>query len=309
MTEPTRIIFACDESGAKGYADRDEQYPGEVGIFAGILIPEDYAGEKLAPFQDLIAKYTPPTGKLHIADLPEDQKEALRRDAYAAILDSGLPCFWYRDSSRWILPMVQKKEQHLLDEARKATASSAVKRGSPRPDPASLHETLFTGLYAHLIAFLEERRKTDVCIEVRSDQIDTPIIKEFEKAAIHLLSTETAISQSTGFDTVTRRVVRGRISIKANYPPELAIQATVRELVFKTIREGDSLVLAADVLANSLNHLFKNRPPSELYGDLNRPEAVAHHPLARSLNAFQDWGTGDLVGDGLYRHPNAPPLV
>ncbi len=70
MTEPTRIIFACDESGAKGYADQDERYPGEVGVFAGILMPEDDVCQKLFPFQNLIAKYTPPSGKLHIADLP-----------------------------------------------------------------------------------------------------------------------------------------------------------------------------------------------------------------------------------------------
>lgn len=34
----TKIVLACDESGAKGFADRDESYPGEVGVFAGILV-------------------------------------------------------------------------------------------------------------------------------------------------------------------------------------------------------------------------------------------------------------------------------
>ncbi len=95
MTEPGKVIFACDESGAKDYANQDEQYPGEVGVCGGVLVPCDYPEEKLAPFHDLIAKYPPPTGKLHIADLPGDQKEALRRDLYAAALAIGLPCFWY----------------------------------------------------------------------------------------------------------------------------------------------------------------------------------------------------------------------
>jgi hypothetical protein len=36
----THVILACDESGAKGYADGDEQSPGEVGVFAGIMVPE-----------------------------------------------------------------------------------------------------------------------------------------------------------------------------------------------------------------------------------------------------------------------------
>ncbi|MDO9499115.1 hypothetical protein [Falsiroseomonas sp.] len=305
MTEPTRIIFACDESGAKGYADQDEQFPGEVGVFAGILMPESCAGQKLGPFQDLVAKYTPPSGKLHIADLLDEQKQALREDVYAAIQNSGLPCFWYAIHVAGFHRRY-KEEQQLLDAARQASASSAVKRGSKRSNPASMHEALFAGIYAHLVAFMEERGKTDVCIEVRSDQIDAPILKDFEKAAIDLLSMAPTVSQSSGFDTATRSVVRGQVSIQVNYPPELAIQTVVHELVFNPIREGDGLVLAADVLANSLNHLFKSRAPSELYGDLNRPEAIASHPLAKSLDAFHDWGSGDLVGDRLYRHPLAP---
>jgi hypothetical protein len=36
---PQFIVFACDESGAKSYADRDEQLLGEVGVFAGIMVP------------------------------------------------------------------------------------------------------------------------------------------------------------------------------------------------------------------------------------------------------------------------------
>lgn len=181
--------------------------------------------------------------------------------------------------------------------------------GSPRLNHLSMHEALFEGLYAHLITFLEERDKTDVCIEIRSDQIDAQIIKEFQKAATRLLDTKATVSQSTGFDTVTRTVVRGQISTKVNYPPELVIKTVVRELVFNPIREGDGLVLAAGVLANSLNHLFKNRLPSELYGDLNQPEAVARHSVAKNLNAFKDWGGGDLVGDRIYRHPKAPSII
>ncbi|NOG73937.1 hypothetical protein [Roseicella sp. DB1501] len=306
MTGPTRVIFACDESGAKGYANQDEQYTGEVGVFAGILIPEDCVPEKLPPFQKLITKYTPSSGKLHIADLPDAQKDALRRDTYAAIQDSGLPCFWYAIHVAGFRRQY-KEEQQLLDEARKATASSTVKRGSSRSNPASMHQALFTGLYSHLVAFLEERGKADVCIEIRSDQVDAPILKEFENAAIRLLSTKPLVSRSTGFDTVTRSIVRGQVSIQVNYSPELAIKSVVRELVFNPVSAGDGLVLAADVLANSLNHLFKHRPPSELYGDLNRPEAVLRHPLAKNLDAFYNWGSGDLVGDRLYRHPKAPP--
>jgi len=85
----------------------------------------------------------------------------------------------------------------------------------------------------------------------------------------------------------------------------MSIETVVRSLSINPIREGDGLVLAADVLANSLNHLFKHRKDHQRYAALNTPEAVASHPLAKHLDAFVNWGTGDLVGDGLYKHPKS----
>jgi hypothetical protein len=43
----------------------------------------------------------------------------------------------------------------------------------------------------------------------------------------------------------------------------------------------------------------------ERYRRLNRPEAVEAHPLARSLDAFNDWSAFD-VSDLLYPHPCNP---
>jgi hypothetical protein len=56
MTIVHRMVLACDESGAKGYADRDEAFPGEVGVFAGILMPEEVSREKMPDFHGLVTK-------------------------------------------------------------------------------------------------------------------------------------------------------------------------------------------------------------------------------------------------------------
>ena len=81
MPEGRHVVLACDESGAKGYADQDESFPGEVGAFAGILIPQQEREEKARPvFQALCDHYRPASGKLHIADLAPEQQEALRAD-------------------------------------------------------------------------------------------------------------------------------------------------------------------------------------------------------------------------------------
>ena len=86
------------------------------------------------------------------------------------------------------------------------------------------------------------------------------------------------------------------------------IETVIRSLSIKPVGEEDGFVLAADVLANSLNHLFKNRQDAVRYSDLNTPEAVATHPLANYLDTFNDWGVGDIIGDRLYSHPKAPKI-
>lgn len=307
--EITSVIFACDESGAKGYADRPESFPGEVGVFAGILVPEEREAAARLQFQPIYERFKPATGKLHITELPPDQQEALRQQVYVAIRIQDLPCFWYaihvEGLNNWYL--TQKK---VLEDARAAALAVGqnpprVKRSSPRDDPASMHEELFAGLYSHVIAFLEERNRKEVSIEVRTDQIDSPIVKNFEEVAKRLLSSDPLLTAVTGWDTITQQVVKGATSIGVTLPTSMQIEAVVRRLAISTVPDGDGYVLAADVIANSLNHHFKQRDHSKLYAPLNHPEAIIGHPIAHQLAALYDWGIGDLIGDRLYHHPKS----
>ena len=168
-----------------------------------------------------------------------------------------------------------------------------------------MHVELFSGLYGHLIAFLEERQRKDVDIEIRTDQIDNPIAKDFEAIAEELLSENPVIQKTTGWNTVTETKVNGEIRVGLMLPQDMRIETVIRSLSIKPVRDEDGFVLAADVLANSLNHLFKNRKDEERYSALNTLEAVSDHPLAEHLDAFNDWGNGDIVGDRLYMHPKA----
>ena len=149
-----------------------------------------------------------------------------------------------------------------------------------------MHTELFSGLYGNLVAFLEERQRKEVEIEIRTDRVDSPIVEEFEAIAKDLLSNNPLESKVKGFDTVTEKLVEGSIKVEAMYPPEMAVNVVVRSLAINASTATDGLVLAADVLANSLNYHFKNRTAAALYGPLNSPGAVVGHPLEKSLDAF-----------------------
>jgi lysyl-tRNA synthetase class I len=309
-TRPPKIIFACDESGAKGYANEDEGYPGEVGVIAGIFVAETHLPTVTPVFQEIYDRFKPAVGKLHIADLPANQQEFLRKDIYAAIRQLKLPCFWHAIHVAGFHDWHKSNQRLILDSKRIADEARGfekprVKGGSPRDKSQSMHVELFVGLYTSLVGFLEERLKSEVDIEIRSDQIDSPIIKEFESVAKRLLVDSVSPTSVTGFDTLTHKLVHGEIRVEVKFPPSLHIQTKVRSLAIKPIAEGDGLVLAADILANSLNHLFKNRDLYDRYKPLNTPIAVARHPLAQNLDSFENWGSGDFVSDRLYRHPKA----
>ena len=308
MVTTTHVIFACDESGAKGSANRQETYPGEIGVFAGFLVPREIDTDARPEFQTIYNRYKPPTGKLHLAVLLPDQQEGLRQDVYAAIRKLNLPCFWYaihvEGFSHWHL--IEKEN---LEDSKRAALEARpkprFKPNNPGLKVPSMHQALFEGLYERLIAFLEERKQKMVSIEVRMDQVDSPIVKNFEAVANRLLDDDPHLRRVKGWDTKTRKTVNGSIQIDVIFPSTLSIETIVSSLMIRPIRDKDGYVLAADVLANSLHHLFKHRAQSELYKALNEPTAIEDHPISDQFAAFCDWGNGDLIGDRLYRHPKA----
>ena len=302
----TKVFFYCDESGAKGYADQDESYPGEIGVFAGIMIPEERIDAVRRVFNEIAKTYTPTSGKLHIAELATEKQQAMRDDIFAKIKQEPLPCFWY---SIHVAGLRENhlREKKLLGEFAKDSKnkSQRFKRGSYREEFASMHVELFSGLYSHLIAFLVERGKSNVNIEIKTDQVDTPVMKNFVEVAKDLLNTDPHVLSTTGFDVIDKKVVTGSIISSIQWPPELDFSPVVQSLSIETVPPSDGLVLAVDVLANSLNYLFKNRSINDLYKPLNCRDAIQNHPIKENLDAFEDWGTGDLIGDLLYKHPKA----
>jgi len=308
----TKVILYCDESGAKGYADQDEAYPGETGVFAGIMVPQECLKTLKPAFDQIAARYTPASGKLHIADLAPAKQETLRNELFAAIKNTKLPCFWYAihvaglHSHHQTLANIRKQQVEAL-RAACGSAEPRIKRGSLREKAASMHVELFSGIYSHLVAFLLERKQQGVDIEIRTDQVDTPLVERFTEIAEELLNNDPRITHETGFDTVGKKVVKGTITSTVRWPSELDFSPLVNSLSIVTRPDSDGLVLAADVLANSLNYLFKHRDADALYGPLNCIDAIADHQLAAHLDTFFNWGGGDCIGDGIYRHPKASP--
>lgn len=303
VSEPiTHIVLACDESGAKSYADRDEAYSGEIGVFAGLMAPADFVAQAGPDFDTVAAKYATPEGKLHITDLSPSNQAALRNEMFELIRTHRIPCFYEA------IHVAGFHHEHKNISSVVAQAGNVhtgpVKLSKNALKPSSLHMALFLGLYSKIIAFCLERKQMRLHIEVRTDRVDSPIIKNFRDVANELLNFDSKIMRVTGYDTEAGKMIEGSLAVKSNLDP---MPITVEHLEFKVVDDRYGIVVAADVLANSLYYLFKTRSPQEKFRALNNPEAFQRHPLKDCLDSFLNWN-GYNFTDTFYRHPNDPDL-
>lgn len=69
--------------------------------------------------------------------------------------------------------------------------------------------------------------------------------------------------------------------------------------------EDSDLVLAADILANSIRYNLRTRPEDKRFSPLNIREAIQMHPLAPLLVLRQTPEVFDF-SDSIFAHPRNP---
>ena len=139
------------------------------------------------------------------------------------------------------------------------------------------------------------------------DHVDEAIAAKFQKSAKQLFDDSPRTIDASAFDTKTKQVVRASATFTTNFPDAFKSGVAVSPAELKTLPGNNGLILAADVLANSLNHLFNGRSPEDLFSDLNDRSAIAKHQLFKCFNVFGEWDGRDF-GDVMYQHPQCSTL-
>ena len=206
------LYLFADESGAKGYAGVAEMFPGEAGIFAGLLVPAAAIGDLSSEAKALEGRFGN-GAKFHITDLEPQAQEALRGEfcnvvqrydlvcVYEAIYVSGF-FVWFRE------------QRKLLDSLPKVSRSGIKISGTTSEE--CLHVWLFQGLLGKAIAWCEDNYKTDYHLTLSFDNLNKQLLKVFNQSAQELLGDMSSVSKVTGFDPKTNSVVRGEVAITAH---------------------------------------------------------------------------------------------
>jgi hypothetical protein len=303
------VIFVCDESGAKGFADKSEQTAREIGLVAGVIVPraaEAAVRGKMAT----IAANCPPSadGKLHITGLGEADSETLRKAVFQLIKDHGLSCVYSATATEGFHSSF---EQFKTAEAVSAAAKPAhIVDRSPKLKPGRLHAELFQGAFGVVIAWCEDQygEKAETTVHVRTDPVEEAILREFRTMAGELTSASLDQTEQLEFyDKAAKKPLSAMVEVKFKggeaYGPATHIKFTVQ------VDNDAAFTLLGDVVANSLfDHIKKKFAAGEI-DDLHGPDAVNEHDLAGFIVGLNPPSGTPRLSDIVHRHPNlsAPP--
>lgn len=295
-----QVHFFVDESGAKGYAERIETKPGELGVMAGFPVPDDIVGRVRSELDAITSRYLV-NGKLHITDLEPGQQEELRQSIFSYFALWKIP---------WVYEAIYVQGFHENAEVLKAIGAKVKASANPRfrvtshPPSESLHSELFFCTFAKGLSVAMDFVGNAIDFQVRMDNVDQTILKSFEEEARRFLDCgKPKLREVKGYDLEQKKPLVGQISTETTSGQEML--GDFSGVTFSIKTENSSLTLAADVLANSVHHhlmMLQERSPG---APLNTKEAIAGHPLSALVR--DEWEVPGLqsLSDAIYQHPEA----
>lgn len=292
------IKLIIDESGAKGFSDKTESLPGELGIIAGYLIPEEYYTAVQSDICSIKDKYITDK-KLHITDLSPQQQEQLRAEIFNYFKEKNV--YWTYEAI-YVEGFHQNAEfiDSLKDKA-KAERTSSIKLSGNRTKDL-LHSELFLGAFGKGIAFCLDYVGNEFRLDVITDNIDKDIMKRFNEEAHRLLSVgERKTRIVTGCDPASKKVLKGSISTEVVEGKEAF--GDFSGVSFTITCEDSALTLAADVLANSVFYHLKQKQANNFGQPLNSKLAIEGHPIASLAYGTFAPQKGNYIVDAVYMHP------
>ena len=297
------VCFIVDESGAKGYSDKREKEAGEFGVMAGFFVLKSdlpTVSSELAAIQRPYQMI----GKSHITDLPSDEQESLRRSTFEYFIKRKIP--WSYEAIYVEGLHNHRRSISALVGAAKAQRRSNV-RFSNHEDHDSLHSKLFQGIFGKGIAFCVENVGEKCILEIITDRVDAPILKDFKQSAFEFMDIGNPQKEIVnGFDLGTRKPVQGSI-VNTSAAEIGSISELIGDFsgISYSINCQDSpLTFAADVLAQSVYRWLRKAQTLSLGVSLNTDSVIADHPIAELV--YGTWADPDWedISGSIYRHPN-----
>lgn len=278
------MVLVLDESGAKGYADKTEEFEGDLGVMAGIL----YTRQEMFEIELMLSQIIKPfnehiTGKFHIADLKKEHQNELRNLIFSSFRNIKL---------RWLYKAIYSQGFH--------QSEFKEKRGGTGNTKASLHVELFRHIFLHSLMLAASVNKVNLNLLVVTDTIDNGILQKFNKEANYFI--DLLMGKKREFFRYIKSEANGKY--KKEYASILTSSDSFpqfEKIQFKIKCKNTPLTLAADILANSTYYYLRKGLKVNNSAHLNNLNAIADHPLSDLALVQKDENDVLSILDIIYR--------
>jgi hypothetical protein len=287
-----KLYFICDESGSKGFAENEEKFEGEYGVFAGYFLTDENYENLKKQFKTIYEKYVIAGHKLHITDLTPENQENLRKEVFECLQNENISCVYEAISvkgyNREFANLIEIKKKQTEELADKLTFSKNIEKDR-------LHSELFQALFGKAIAYYIDTIGDEADIQVITDNIDDSLKKEFEVKAKELINPLNAPIKIKAFDKEKKEPVAKTITFTSE-----ELNDNISKTNFNIVVEDSELTLIADILANTVSYYLKKAVSENPNVVLNSKDAIQHHPLLTSFYGLSTDEFSYVVSDKIY---------
>jgi len=284
----SKLYLICDESEAKGFADNQEKFEGEFGVFAGYLLTDENYMRIESEIEHIVSFFTPKTGeKLHAAALSKDDRVLLEDKVFECFNRNKVSCVYVAVSVKGYHDV----NKEIYDLGRKCVEYSASERYSFSKNAVKdrLHSDLFQSLFAKTVEYHLHYLDGEIEIDVTIDRIDKRLKKEFCLKIREFINILNPITHHA-FDKLKQFPVRGSIE----FSNVSLSNDKVSKTKFTIDDDVNAMTIVADVIAHSVSRELKKSVQHNPDVLLNSVVALNNHPL---LSLFYDLSSGDNFND------------
>lgn len=287
-----KLYFICDESGSKGFADNEEKFEGEYGVFAGYFLTEKNYESLKTQFKTIYNKYVIAGQKLHITDLAPENQENLRKEVFDCLHNENISCVYEAISvkgyNREFVNLTEIKKKQTEELTDKLSFSKNIEK-------ERLHSELFQALLGKAIAYYIDTVGDEIDIQIITDNIDDSLKKEFELKAKELINPLDTPIKIKAFDKEKKQPIAKTMTFTSEQ-----LNDNISKTSFNIIIEDNELTLIADILANTVSHYLKKAVANNPNIVLNSKVAIQDHPLSTLFYGLSTDTVFNVVSDKIY---------
>ena len=288
------IVF-IDEAGEKGLVRNVQTHRDAlIGLMCGLLVLEEsecLLRSAFKPHFDKFCAAAPEGAKIHITDtfLPGNEAWAevaceVRAEGLS-LLEQGNYTIIY-DARRL---NVVRESYEIIEQSVEAASQNRCSnvRIPERSDSERVDEQLVQGLILKLDAYAQDHNLDS--IDLRFDEIDTSLRKNYEGVLRETQSIEATRRQVKGWNLEEKKRIQGEIAIQIKAPFSLDVKHIGN---LDVAGKKDSLVLLADIVTNGLYHHLCSLGPKD---PLNAPSSIAEWHMCSRVWGVRDNAVEDCI--------------